>query len=332
MVDLVSQSRYASNIDIIPTELRQSVGNLGVEEIVNLSPYAMKSVDPVQHAIKEYEVPNQLATIQSVPTIPYGGNYPVHAETKSTKNHMNIILNTIEEAHSAFETDSVYDQSYGAPSNYGPDLSSVFYNQLQKGKSVTASGIAAWDVKTLREIDNALHKVGIVVNFANCHRTWETYPSYIGGDLNTFNAWIADMISYLCEMAGIISISFTYDSFSGNSFQREGRWKVDNMDTIHGNNYEYCLNLFKLFQQELELSVFSAMKQCRGDFMLSVKYNTYTETLVYLQFYSDGKHQGFYEQPTQLSGLINPNIGFTEYYTDNSLQLQNLVNRLDASY
>lgn len=327
-----ASSAVLQNVDIIPQELRKTLGSIGTEEIVNLSPYAMQGVDPVNHAVNEFINPNTLTLVESLPGLPYGANYPTHGETKSTKNHLNVLLGTLDEAKNAFETDSVYDQNYGAPTTYGHDLSSIFYQQLKKGKGVTAAGISAWDVKSLSELDNILHKVGIVVNYANCHRTWETYPSYIGGDLNTFNAWIADMIAYLCESGGIISISFTYDSYVGNTYQKEGRWKVDNMDTIHGNNYEYCLNLFKALQRELELSVFAAIKMTRGDFVLSAKYNSFTETLVYLQFYGEEQHQGFYEQPTQLAGLINPNIGFSEYYSGNALQLQNLVNRLDVNF
>ena len=316
------------NIDIVPVELRGIAND--EHNLFPMAPSYMQPTDPILHSKREiFQEDNQV--VAAMTGLPYGTALPLKAETKSTKNHLNCILSTLEEAKNAFETESVYDSDFN---NYGRttglDLESVFYKRLSQGKNTTASGIASWDVRTLAEVDNKLHGVSIVVVNAAQGRTWEAYPSYYVNDTNTFNAWIADMVSYLCESSGIIELSFAYDSYQGNQFQKEGRWVVQKFDSIHTDKNQ-CLSIFKAFQLELENNIFSLLRMMKDEFSLMIHYRAFNDTLISLNFYGEEVLNGFYEHPTHLSGLITPNIGQLNYYSNNAQQMQHFVDRFSCS-
>lgn len=326
------------NVDVVPSDILSV--NEDARQLVYLTPFHMQSTDEVEHATRELlgrggrSQINKLMKFKTIEGIPKGSDFKLKSEIKSTKNHLNTILDTLQETKNAFELGDYEDdhnESIHAP-RYEMDFNGMYYRNLSRGRALSTSGLTSFDTKSLHEIDSLYPNIVPKIIDPKNARKWSVYPSVVVNENNTFTAWIADMISYLCESMGILTLSFTYDSYTGNRYEKKGRWAPHNIETVHQYDYKLAVGIFQDVEREIELNVFSVLKAFRGDFVLSVHYRMMADTLLKLEFYcDDDKTDAFYEHPSHLSGLVSPNIAEVDVYGNNASQLQNFINRMSAN-
>lgn len=326
--------KLKQNHDVIPSEYRNmSYSPDGSPALVKLSPYALRGVDPQAMAMYEFHGDTAALTRTTVqPILTPGESAQISSTIKYTPAHLRVFTDNLIKAKNLVADGSIFSHYAENSRIKGDDLSSVFYELMNEGDILVNNGIGTWDVKRLMDLTMMdLPMIEILPIRTENPRNWEVYPSTEINARNVYNAWISDTISQLCGSYGITEISFVYDSYTGNQFEREGRWQLHHLETVHGADRNMTLQAFNEFKMMLENDLFQVMKCCVGEFMLQVTYRMISDTIVnlVLKDFNDNVTAN-YEHPIQFGGLICPNIGTSDKFMSNCLEAQNLIHKLEV--
>lgn len=323
---VMSDPQVVSNHDVIPSEFIQAGYNVGAA-FTTLTPTNMQATGPYMHALNQFG--GNQGSMVLAPTLTQGTNPKVDASLKLGKQHLQTLSKFMLAAKEQTGEYSRKDP-YGIPNPVaGEDFATAFYNLLTSNNMVTATGFGVYEMLQFAQIDYMLPELQVVPIMTTNPRNWEVYPSDIQDNLNLnfYNAWISDSIAFICEMTGLTNFSFTYDSYCGNQFEREGRWVVHKLESIHGDDRAKTLKCFDDVKNKLEMDLFSAIRFSAGEFVLNINYRYAAETLIELIFKDAASSpHAIYEHPTQLGGWVNPNVGDVGTYQNNADQLQSVVN------
>lgn len=324
--------------DVIPIEYKNmALMTQGGQAIPNvkLLPQDLRPIDDValSYAVNGGNIMPAMQGLIKPVLNPNDPTY-VSSDYRYSPFHLRRITDTITQAGKALNETSLfgYDSSYRPSST---DLTTTFFDLMNANEFSFNNGIGSWDIRRLADIDAfdlpnlQIRKIDVLQP-----RSWEVVPSNGVNQRNTYNSWIADSVAQACEMEGITQLAFSYDSCCGNIYEKEGRWQIQEklFNTIHGANAALVKKAFFNIKGMLENNLFFLMKHTIGDFVLSVHYCMTSATIVdlFLKDYHDNTPGAYYEQPQQFGGLINSNIGNSEQYLKNCLNVHNLLSVLET--
>lgn len=150
-----------------------------------------------------------------------------------------------------------------------------------------------------------------------------------------YSSLVENVVAGICNSIGIVTIAFRYDSYAGEMGKR-GTWyikphSVALMAVTEDNKKSTKAAVIK-FRKLFEENLVPILQLIGGDFMVQVKFDMVTSTIVDLNFLDEGRpEEGWYVKPNRLGGLVNPTLGLSDLSGSNEMQLASLYNELAAS-
>lgn len=147
-----------------------------------------------------------------------------------------------------------------------------------------------------------------------------------------YSSLIGNVVSGICNDLGIASIAFRYDSYKGD-LSRRGAWYIEptSVSLITSEDADGSLTKAAVvkFRKLIELNLVPILRLIGGEFMVQVKFDLVTATIIDLNFLDEGRpEEGWFITPNRMGGLSNPTLGSADLSAVNEQQLSDLYREL----
>lgn len=156
---------------------------------------------------------------------------------------------------------------------------------------------------------------------------WDVRPQDVIDQNVIMSSMVGSVVASIATGLELSAITFAYSSYQGQVNDRDAKWRVDLIDTIKPVGPEAIKVKYKMFQNDIERSLFPILLHSAGHFDMLVHFDMAGDTLVDLNFKDFGNTAtGFVEIPNRFSAMVSPNLGSGDAFHSNSSELNSLLN------